>query len=114
MNVARMAAKEALLRKRNALLALKDANQSYEHQLDLDREPDWVDDAANAEDRVVAHGLTDAESREIRAIDAALERIAQGRFGVCASCGEDIEPERLQAMPETALCLGCQLGAERV
>ena len=41
-------------------------------------------------------------------VDAALARIKAGRFGECVSCEEPIDDERLQARPETPLCLDCQ------
>lgn len=45
--------------------------------------------------------------REILQVRAALSRIADGQYGVCVTCGEDIAPERLAAMPEAAQCIGC-------
>lgn len=50
---------------------------------------------------------------EVAAVDAALQRLAQGRYGVCLACGEPIAPARLEAAPEVALCLACQAAAER-
>lgn len=45
--------------------------------------------------------------KELEAIDAALDRIAAGTFGVCAKCGEPISPARLAAVPHAALCEEC-------
>jgi DnaK suppressor protein len=39
---------------------------------------------------------------------AALERIDADEYGECASCGEEIAPARLEASPESALCVECQ------
>ncbi len=44
----------------------------------------------------------------LRLIDAALRRIAEGSFGVCATCGEKIKERRLEALPWTQFCLQCQ------
>ena len=44
----------------------------------------------------------------LRLIEAALARIEDGSFGVCAGCGEDIQPRRLEAVPWTQFCLACQ------
>ena len=57
---------------------------------------------------------TDERRRMIRMIDAALARIQQGIFGVCAACGGDINPRRLDALPWTQYCLRCQRGFEEV
>ena len=45
-------------------------------------------------------------------IDAALFRLAIGRFGVCQRCGRAIPADRLQAIPMASLCLRCQLSKE--
>ena len=41
-------------------------------------------------------------------IDASLQRIRTGAFGVCVGCGDDIEIRRLEAVPWTEYCLRCQ------
>ena len=47
-------------------------------------------------------------------IEAALRRIAEGPFGICVvTCGDDIPRKRLEALPWTDCCLGCQEIAER-
>jgi DnaK suppressor protein len=44
---------------------------------------------------------------ELARIDAALERLAGGEYGFCVTCGQAIEPKRLELDPSTPLCLGC-------
>lgn len=44
---------------------------------------------------------------ERRRIEAALERLSQGRYGICARCEENIAPGRLRADPATPLCIDC-------
>lgn len=44
----------------------------------------------------------------LRLIEAALKRIADGSFGVCVGCGDDIQKQRLDALPWTQFCLRCQ------
>lgn len=51
-------------------------------------------------DRSISEGI-DAKLSEI---DAALERIAQGEYGVCEVCGREIGDERLEAVPATRFC----------
>ena len=41
-------------------------------------------------------------------IDAALEKIESGAYGVCENCGEDIEMDLLEANPESRLCRACK------
>jgi DnaK suppressor protein len=44
---------------------------------------------------------------EIQRIDAALKRIDDGEFGYCVSCGNEIEPKRLENDPTTPICFDC-------
>lgn len=48
------------------------------------------------------------ESRELQDIEAALARIADGSYGICTDCGEEIGPARLKAYPAAERCLPCQ------
>lgn len=41
-------------------------------------------------------------------VDAALERLHEGRYGCCAECGDDISPARLRALPFAVRCLHCE------
>ncbi len=61
---------------------------------------DLLSDLDNAE---VARDM-----REIRALDAALARVADGSYGNCADCGGDIGLERLHAFPTALRCIRCQ------
>jgi RNA polymerase-binding transcription factor len=48
----------------------------------------------------------------LRLIESALKRIADGSFGVCVGCGNQIQTRRLQAVPWTQFCLPCQEALE--
>ncbi len=50
--------------------------------------------------------------RELRLLDAALERLDQGEYGECFECGEAIHPGRLQADLTATLCIRCASRAE--
>ena len=50
--------------------------------------------------------------QEVRAIEGALKRIALGTYGVCVSCGQPIERERLEAYPTANRCAACQRAHE--
>lgn len=49
---------------------------------------------------------------EIRAIERALKRIALGTYGICVSCGQPIERQRLEAYPTANRCAACQRAYE--
>ena len=46
--------------------------------------------------------------REVRDIDTALQRLADGKYGICLDCGDRIEQKRLEASPAAVRCLECQ------
>ena len=52
--------------------------------------------------------IRDRESKLIRKIHAALNRIKDGTFGICESCGEEIAIKRLKARPVTSQCIECK------
>ncbi|HEX6819173.1 MAG TPA: TraR/DksA C4-type zinc finger protein [Ktedonobacterales bacterium] len=55
-----------------------------------------------------------ANSREmLQQVEAALSRVDAGTYGICARCGQPIEPRRLEALPYVALCLKCQEAVEQ-
>lgn len=82
---------------------LERLDEDLRQPLDADSE----EQAADLADDEALEALEDSGRAEVAAINAALHRLEQGRYGECASCGEQIEPQRLQALPEAALCIGC-------
>jgi len=44
---------------------------------------------------------------KLKAVDLALEKIEQGKYGTCEGCGKEIGEERLLACPEAKTCLKC-------
>ena len=44
---------------------------------------------------------------ELKRIEAALQRLAEGEFGACVQCGEEISPKRLELDPTAPLCIDC-------
>ncbi|WP_320128036.1 TraR/DksA C4-type zinc finger protein [uncultured Sphaerochaeta sp.] len=52
------------------------------------------------------------EASRLRAIENALARIHNGRYGVCLKCGKKIPEERLRAIPYSVLCFDCKNSEE--
>jgi RNA polymerase-binding transcription factor DksA len=48
-----------------------------------------------------------------RKLAYALQQARKGRYGICERCGKSIDPARLEAVPETTLCLNCKRAAEQ-
>lgn len=52
--------------------------------------------------------LIQSGEESLRNIDAALEKIEEGTFGICELCGKKINKDRLKAVPYAKLCIDCQ------
>ena len=66
-------------------------------------------------DLIVDVGLAeiDRDLDELRAIDAALLRVADGSYGVCEACDKPIDVKRLNLTPQALRCIDCQTIFER-
>ena len=66
-------------------------------------------------DLIVDVGLAeiDRDLDELRAIDAALLRMADGSYGICAACDRPIDVKRLNLTPQALRCIDCQTIFER-
>jgi RNA polymerase-binding transcription factor DksA len=76
--------------------------------------------APDAGDESVADLIADLDQAdlardldELRAIEAARGRLAEGHYGECVSCGADIDYERLRANPAAIRCIDCQRAHEK-
>jgi DnaK suppressor protein len=56
-------------------------------------------------DREIDYSLEEASENVLAEIDAALARIDAGTYGICATCGREIDEERLGAIPHATQCL---------
>ena len=76
--------------------------------------PDEVDLASTEAGQTLNLRLRDRELVLLKKIDKTLEKIDEGDFGVCESCGEEIGLKRLEARPVTDMCIRCKEEQERV
>lgn len=73
------------------------------HPLDAD----FSEQAIDLADDEMLEEVDDVLLAEARQIRFALARIANGTYGTCANCGEEIAPERLEARPIATRCIKC-------
>jgi len=69
---------------------------------------DPTDRASAESDRAFILRIRDRERRLIRKIQAAIQRLEDGTYGICEECGEEISIPRLKARPVTRLCISCK------
>lgn len=74
---------------------------------------DEVDTALQSIEREMDFELGGIDTRMIKDIDHAIEKINKGTFGVCECCDEKISDERLKAIPWGRYCKKCQEDAEK-
>ena len=55
----------------------------------------------------VLNALVEEGQQELGEINAALQRVDDGSYGLCASCAKPINPERLDARPYALECIKC-------
>ena len=97
-----------LLMQRDSIL--ENATRVRKGELEIDRDdlPDEMDMALAESSLSFAGRIRERESKLLSRIGEALERIDQGDYGECTSCGEEIEVRRLLARPVARLCIACK------
>src|ERR1700739_2405332 len=105
--------REQLVEMKTKLLSEIDSELRAEREANKDERMDAYDLASEERDREISFILSDRERVKIKQIDDALERMDEGSYGICESCGLEIGEERRQAMPFTRLCRDCQQDQER-
>jgi RNA polymerase-binding protein DksA len=97
---------EELLEQEQKRISLKLA-QLYE-TLRSTIDPDIEDAASELEAQEHARALVRELEEQLSSLDLALKKVEQGTYGICERCGQPIDPARLEAVPETTLCLSCK------
>jgi RNA polymerase-binding transcription factor DksA len=72
----------------------------------VDQHP--ADVADQTMQREVDYTIKGIVSDEVQQVQIAMRRQQEGRYGICDSCGEQIDPERLAVRPQATLCIACQ------
>jgi len=71
-----------------------------------------ADDATDVFARERDMALRNNAQELLTQVDAALERMDAGNYGICARCGKAITPDRLEALPYAIYCITCQSEVE--
>jgi len=74
--------------------------------------PELGDQASAEIDRNFMLKLKGRERKLLAKIDEAIEKIDNGTYGTCESCGEEINIRRLEARPVTTMCIECKTEQE--
>jgi len=82
-------------------------------EADLETAQDIADRAAQSYNKEFLFHQSNNERQLLQMVESALSRIHEGTFGQCISCGEEINPKRLEAVPWTRHCIACQEKLEK-
>ena len=95
---------------------IKKAKQTLDEDMTLDQDdlPDEMDLASSEYLQSFTFRLRGREKTFLDKINKALVKIEEGGFGVCEECEEEISVKRLEARPETNLCIRCKEDQERM
>lgn len=106
--------KKLLAERKEALVNAMDDTKEQGLGLNSEDLPDEIDLASSETDQSMNLRLRDRERILLKKIERTLEKIEEGEFGICESCGEEISVKRLEARPVTDLCIRCKEEQERV
>jgi DnaK suppressor protein len=110
MNQAELNKYKAMLEARQAELSVGLRNRE---DIVIEKTSDALDEVQLAGERELAIRTLDRDSNMLRNVKGALARIADGSYGTCLHCEEEIKPKRLEAVPWAKYCIRCQEAADR-
>ena len=88
-------------------------NETGKWQQQSEENPDLSDLADKRLHQEIVVSRVSFMNHRLTQVRAALKRLDEGKYGICARCGNEINPERLKAIPYTTLCVSCQARFER-
>jgi DnaK suppressor protein len=101
------AVRAQLLKRRDELRSrASQASADLRHESDP-LSADFAEQVTQRENDDVLGAISHSAREELRQLEAALRRLEEGRYTTCSVCGEDIEEERLAAVPYTNRCRAC-------
>jgi len=98
--------KAALEQKREATVST--VKKAHWDNMEDTRHGDFVDQASDDNEVHVNLRLLQIDAKLLRAIEAAIDRIEKGTYGICTGCEQQIGLTRLKAVPWTSVCIECK------
>lgn len=86
-----------------------DLRQPLPHEV----EASPADNASQRTLNELVHEAAEHSAHHLNLVQHALARMADGEYGLCENCGEEIGYSRLEARPEARLCIACQTRLEK-
>lgn len=99
---------KTILESKRDQISHSSGKKTYWENMENTRHGDFVDQASDDNEVHVNIRLRQTDAKLLRAIEAAIDRIESGNYGVCTMCDEDISLARLNAVPWTSVCIACK------
>ena len=106
--------RKILEEKRDTVLRRARETMDQDMTLDASELPDEMDLASSEYMQSFTFRLRGRERHFLQKIEKALKKLDEGEFGICEECDEPISIKRLEARPETELCIRCKEDQERM
>ena len=106
--------KKILLKDREEIIG--GVRQIYESSKEIGQDgiQDIGDEAANIYNKQILLSLNENERIRLQEVDEALDRLANGMYGICEECGGPIGLKRLEVRPVAKYCVPCKTKLEKV
>jgi DnaK suppressor protein len=72
-----------------------------------------ADQGTETERREITSQILSTRREALFEIDHALQKVNQGKYGVCERCGKPIAKRRLKILPQARLCIKCSTGQDK-
>ncbi len=105
--------KAHLLQMRDEVLAESERAYAASQSLGKDGVPDIGDMSSNSYNQEVLMNLSETQRSRVRDIEAALERMNKGVYGLCVRCEEEIPSRRMDVRPFSRYCVDCKTEVEQ-
>jgi len=102
-----------LLENERAGLRAKLAELGYGEDGGLSYDPNFADSSQVTAERGEAEALAGSLREALAEVERALAKLAEGTYGRCESCGQQIAEARLEAMPTARFCINCASASKR-
>lgn len=106
--------RKILQNQKQTLLAKVRSSVQLNREEASDEVRDAADFASDFYERELAMGLTETERARLQEVEEALDRLENGKYGKCETCGNLISPTRLEALPFARLCIECKAKEEKL
>jgi DnaK suppressor protein len=87
--------------------------ENLKEEMRMMAEPSADEADLDAYEREKTWALVQRLQSKLESIERAIQAAEKGTYGICSSCGERIDPARLEILPEATMCLECQRKFER-